>query len=75
MSRRLTNDVISWLRSDTRRLCSPWELELLLDEVREHRATMARLAEWANELRGATRVGVGPFLAQELENRIAGVKP
>lgn len=54
------------------------ELRELATEIHDHRATLARLAAWAEELRRSDadgRTGVGPFIAKELDNRIAGAKP
>jgi hypothetical protein len=49
------------------------ELTAMCREIQQHRAVMDRLAAWAMELRTESgRRGVGPFIAQELENRIAG---
>ena len=56
---------------------SECDLVDMVDELQRHRATMARLAAWAEELRAAGIDGrhrPGPFIAAELENRIEGMK-
>lgn len=50
------------------------------DEAMRLRSVMERLDEWEAQLRapgpeGTSGAGVGPFIAQELRNRINGVKP
>lgn len=53
--------------------------EAALSELVEHRATMNRLEEWAEQLETTgepghdRRSGVGPFIAAELRNRMKGV--
>lgn len=43
-----------------------------LRELQRHRATMARIEEWARELDDTDFVVVGPAIARRLRNRIKG---
>jgi hypothetical protein len=49
--------------------------DLCTQEIHHHRATVARLEEWATQLEAHAEPGnVGPFIGRELRNRMKGTK-